>query len=214
MISSFVRALISAFKARRELALDAEHKRRLVVQASRAGHERTTKSCRHGAGRPEINQVRCARMNRRHNPPKTIVKPTALGPVANTDTKLLIYGLFQKGRVLAQDGIDARKAYDELVAKWTPLAPAVVRSLEEAGNQLLTFYEFPRAMWKSIRTTNALENLNREFRRRTKTQASFSSEESAVALLFGLIASGQIQLRRIDGYQRLSEVLEHAEVAA
>ena len=68
-------------------------------------------------------------------PPKTIVKPTALGPVTNTDTKLLIYGLFQKGRVLAQDGIvyakngiDARKAYDELVAKWTPLAPAVVRA--------------------------------------------------------------------------------------
>ena len=29
-----------------------------------------------------------------------------------------------------------------------------------------------------------------------------------------LIASGQIQLQRIDGYQRLSEVLEHAEVAA
>ena len=41
-------------------------------------------------------------------PPKTIVKPTALGPVANTDTKLLIYGLFQKGRVLAQDGVRPR----------------------------------------------------------------------------------------------------------
>ena len=37
-------------------------------------------------------------------PPKTIVEPTALGTVANTDTKSLIYGLFQKGRVLAQDG--------------------------------------------------------------------------------------------------------------
>ena len=36
---------------------------------------------------------------------QTIVKPTALGPVANTDTKLLIYGLFQKGRVLAQDEV-------------------------------------------------------------------------------------------------------------
>ena len=34
---------------------------------------------------------------------QTIIKPTALGPVANTDTKLLIYGLFHKGRVLAQD---------------------------------------------------------------------------------------------------------------
>ena len=41
-------------------------------------------------------------------PPKTIVKPTALGPVANTDTKLLIYGLFRKGRVLAQDGVRSR----------------------------------------------------------------------------------------------------------
>ena len=40
-------------------------------------------------------------------PPKTIVKPTALGLVANTDTKLLIYGLFQRDRVLAQDGIFA-----------------------------------------------------------------------------------------------------------
>ena len=40
-------------------------------------------------------------------PPKTIVEPTALGTVANTDTKSLIYGLFQKGRVLAQDGVAA-----------------------------------------------------------------------------------------------------------
>ena len=38
-------------------------------------------------------------------PPKTIVEPAALGTVANTDAKLLIYGLFQKGRVLAQDGV-------------------------------------------------------------------------------------------------------------
>ena len=38
-------------------------------------------------------------------PPKTIVEPTALGTVANTNTKLLIYRLFQKGRVLAQDGV-------------------------------------------------------------------------------------------------------------
>ena len=36
---------------------------------------------------------------------QTIVKPTALGTVANTDTKLLIYGLFHKGRVLAQDAV-------------------------------------------------------------------------------------------------------------
>ena len=63
-------------------------------------------------------------------------------------------------------------------------------------------------MWKSIRTTNALENLNREFQT--------PDENPSVVLQRGVraVASGQIQLRRIDGYQRLSEVLEHAQVAA
>ncbi len=116
--------------------------------------------------------------------------------------------------IYAKDGVVARRAYAEFVSKWTALAPAVVRSIEEAGEHLLTFYEFPRALWKSTRTTNAVENLNREFRRRTKTQASFTTEESAVALLFGLVASGQIRLRRIDGYQQLDDVRGKAEVAA
>ena len=53
-------------------------------------------------------------------PPKTIVKPTALGPVANTDTKLLIYGLFQKGRVLAQDGMPRSRAETWVQARAAP----------------------------------------------------------------------------------------------
>lgn len=91
-------------------------------------------------------------------------------------------------------------AYDAFLKKWTTLCPAVARSIEEAGLDLLTFYQFPKSMWKSLRTTNRLENLNREFRRRTKTQASFSTDAPAVTLLFGLVAFGQIVLRRIDGH--------------
>ena len=99
----------------------------------------------------------------------------------------------------ATDGLAARAAYDAFLKKWTPLCPPVARSLEEAGLELLTFYTFPKAMWKSLRTTNALENLNREFRRRTKTQASFSTEAAALTVLFGLVAVGQIVFRKIDG---------------
>jgi transposase-like protein len=83
----------------------------------------------------------------------------------------------------------------------------VARSLEEAGLDLLTFYRFPPAMWKSLRTTNALENLNREFRRRTKTQASFSTEAAALTVLFGLVAVGQIVFRKIDGHHELAAFL-------
>jgi len=109
--------------------------------------------------------------------------------------------------VYAANGLAARAAYAAFVTKWASLCLAVVRSLEEAGEQLLTFDAFPKAMWRALRTTNTLENLNREFRRRTKTQASFSTEEAAVTLLYGLVAFGQIQLRKIDGHRHVSELL-------
>ena len=91
--------------------------------------------------------------------------------------------------------------------KWTTLCAPVARSLEEPGLNLLTFYACPKTMWKALRTTNALENLNREFRRRTKTQASFSTETAAVTLPSGLVAFKQIVLRTIDGHKELPAFL-------
>ena len=41
-----------------------------------------------------------------------------------------------------------------------------------------------------------------------------SARDLRRALLFGLVASGQIRLRRIDGYQHLADVLAQGEVAA
>lgn len=112
-----------------------------------------------------------------------------------------------RGIVDATNGIAARKAYDAFVAKWTKLCPAVARSLEEAGHELLTFYEFPKAMWRSLRTTNPLENLNREFRRRTKTQSSFGNEAAGVTLLYGLVAFGQISMHKINGHRELKALV-------
>jgi transposase-like protein len=113
--------------------------------------------------------------------------------------------------VYAKSGMAAREAYQAFVTKWRKLCPAVAKSLEEAGEQLLTFYAFPKAMWKALRTTNSIESLNREFRRRTKTQASFSTEEAAVTLLYGLVAFGQIELRRICGYPHVAALLGSQE---
>jgi len=110
--------------------------------------------------------------------------------------------------IYAKDGLAARAAYDAFRKKWSTLCPAVTTSLEEAGLELLTFYDFPKATWKSIRTTNTIENLNREFRRRTKTQASFGTEDAALTVLYGLVAFGQIQLRKIDGCKQLPSFLE------
>jgi putative transposase len=110
-------------------------------------------------------------------------------------------------RIVQAECVDqARKAYREFVLKWKKLAPKVVVSLEEGGEELLTFYSFPNSQWKSLRTTNAIERLNGEFRRRVKTQGSLPSAQAAELLLFGLIISGQIHMRRIDGWRELKQI--------
>ena len=111
----------------------------------------------------------------------------------------------------AADRQEADKAYEAFDRKWQRLVPEVATSLREAGEELLTFYGFPSEMWKSLRTTNLIERVNGEFRRRVKTQGSFPTEGAALTLLFGLIASGAIRLRKIDGYWKLSEVLRGPE---
>lgn len=108
--------------------------------------------------------------------------------------------------VYAESLEQATKAYPEFISKWKKLAAKVVVSLEEAGEELLTFYRFPKSQWKSLRTTNAIERLNGEFRRRVKTQSSLPDASAAERLLFGLIISGQIQMRRIDGWRELKHV--------
>src|SRR5438067_1547398 len=71
---------------------------------------------------------------------------------------------------------------------------------------LFTFLSFPKPQWKALRTTNALERINGEFRRRTKTQASLPSQDAVLLLLFGLLRSGQVKMRRIDGWHELKRV--------
>jgi len=88
--------------------------------------------------------------------------------------------------------------------KWKLRCKAVSVSFEEAGDALFTFTSFPSSQWKALRTTNALERINEEFRRRTKTQASLPNEEAVLFLLIGLLRSGQITLRRLAGWQNLT----------
>ncbi|HZL20874.1 MAG TPA: transposase, partial [Polyangia bacterium] len=64
------------------------------------------------------------------------------------------------------------------------------------------------------RTTNVIERINGEFRRRVKTQGSFPTEDCALVLLYSLVASGQINLRRLNGYEKIVDVITREEDAA
>jgi len=95
-----------------------------------------------------------------------------------------------------------RKAF---IRKWQLKCRAVADSLEEAGERLFTFTRLPPSQWKSARTTNAIERLHEEFKRRIKTQTLLPSAETAAMLFWALLAAGQIQMRKVDGWHTLGE---------
>lgn len=116
----------------------------------------------------------------------------------------------------AESGALARQASHAFVAKWEKRLPKVVTSLREAGAELLTFYRLPPSQWKCVRSTNAIERLNEEFRRRVKTQGALPTAQTAELLFYGLLLTGQIRMRRLDGWRQLQvipEALETTEAA-
>jgi transposase-like protein len=103
--------------------------------------------------------------------------------------------------VYAETRDAAQRAHAAFLLKWKKLCPPVAASLEEAGEQLLTFYQFPASQYLSLRTTNIIERMQQEFRRRVKTQAALPNEGAALRVFFGLWVSGQMKLHRINGYR-------------
>ena len=91
------------------------------------------------------------------------------------------------------------------IRKWRLKCRAVADSLEEAGDRLFSFSRLPDSQWRSARTTNAIERLHEEFKRRIKTQTVLPSAETAAMLFWALLASGQITMRKVDGWQTLAE---------
>jgi transposase-like protein len=94
-----------------------------------------------------------------------------------------------------------RKAF---IRKWRLKHRAVADSLDEAGDRLFTFTRLPPSQWRSVRTTNAIERLHEEFKRRIKTQTVLPSADTAAMLFWALLASGQINMRKVDGWQTLA----------
>jgi transposase-like protein len=97
-----------------------------------------------------------------------------------------------------------RKAF---IRKWRLKHRPVADSLQEAGDRLFTFTRLPLGQWRSARTTNAIERLHEEFKRRIKTQTVLPSADTAAMLFWALLASGQISMRKIDGWHTLATKL-------
>ncbi len=109
--------------------------------------------------------------------------------------------------IYADTAAEVEKRRKAFLRKWRLKCRAVADSLEEAGDRLFTFTRLDPAQWKAARTTNAIERLNGEFRRRIKTQTVLPCAETVPMLLWALLASGQITMRKVDGWQTLDKAI-------
>ena len=73
------------------------------------------------------------------------------------------------------------------VDKYQKRAPEFAKWLDENIEEGLVVYQFPREHWKKIRTSNGIERVNREIKRRSRVAVLFPNKESALRLVTGVI---------------------------
>jgi len=77
----------------------------------------------------------------------------------------------------------ADEFYRSFYKKWNKEIPSAVKSLTHSIDACLTFFKFPEEEWISLRTSNIIERLNKEFRRRTKSMEIVAGEDACYRLL-------------------------------
>lgn len=77
----------------------------------------------------------------------------------------------------------ADEFYKSFYEKWDKEIPSAVKSLTQSLDACLTFFKFPEEEWISLRTTNVIERLNKEFKRRTKSMEIVAGENACYGLL-------------------------------
>ena len=86
--------------------------------------------------------------------------------------------------------------------------PKAVRSLLEAGDQLFTYFDFPAAHWRSIKSTNLIESLFSAVKLRTDAARRIPSRSSALYLVFKLLKRQEGRLHRINSYRIVAQTID------
>jgi transposase-like protein len=83
----------------------------------------------------------------------------------------------------AESKAQARERLEEFETRWAKELPEAVACLNGAFEAATVFYRYPAAHWRRIKTTNSLERLHGELKRRTRAVGAFPDRQSALRLM-------------------------------
>ena len=102
----------------------------------------------------------------------------------------------------------AEAAFDRFLAKYGAKYAKAAACLAKDRRALLAFYDFPAEHWKHVRSSNPIESTFATVRLRTATTKGCLSRRTALVMVFKLAKSAERHWRRLDGSDRLCQLIE------
>ena len=100
--------------------------------------------------------------------------------------------------------------FNDLKNKWENRYPSVIYNTEKKLGQLLRFYDYPSKIRNSLKSTNEIERLNGEIRRRIKVVSSFPDEDSAMKVFYlkSIEFNSKHAFRKMNGYYKCNDEIK------
>ena len=92
--------------------------------------------------------------------------------------------------------------------RYFKLYPKAVDCLEDSAGMLLSYFQFPKQHWKSIKSTNVIESMFSTVKLRTNAARRIPRRESALYLVFKLLLTLQPRLRKIHGHKLVAATID------
>jgi putative transposase len=112
-----------------------------------------------------------------------------------------------------RDLAEAKADLAAWLAKWSSRYPRLTSWAEDAIEQTLTFFRLPRQHHKHLKSTNMLERLNEEIRRRTYVVRIFPNTESCLRLVRALAVETHENWMEANRYLNMDDLREHKKAA-
>jgi len=112
-----------------------------------------------------------------------------------------------------RDLAEARRDLAAWLAKWSAKYPKLTSWVEENIEETLTFYRLPRQHHKHLKSTNMLERLNEEIKRRTHVVRIFPNAESCLRLVRALAVETHENWLEAHRYLNMEDLREHKKEA-